>query len=210
MSTHIRKTSLPYDLYNGTPSNPTVTPTNGASGHYTYKLVGITATFAHTPASTGAAITNGPTALNATDFNTIDPTGLTNPGAAYYDIYRTAGGATQGKIGRIDNDGVATLVDDGLVADGTTAPNTNTTGIGAAYRADHFAHHTTWLHGTFVGSVQIQLSTDAGVTWQDEGSALTTAGNYADVQKLADFVRAKMTAYTSGTLTLDLRGLDRV
>ena len=208
MSVHIRKTTLPYDLYNGTPSDSTVTPTGGASGHYTYKTVAITANGGHSAASSGAAITNGPTSLDGSHFNTIDPTGLTNPGAAFYDIYRTAGGATQGKIGRIPNDGMTTLVDNGLVGDASTAPVTNTPGLGAPFPVDHFEHQTVWLDGSFSGSVKLQLSHDNAATWSDEGSAMTGA-DVRDVSKLADHMRAVMTAYTSGTITLNHRGLDR-
>jgi hypothetical protein len=208
MSTHIRKTTLPFDLYNGTPNAPTVTPTGGAAGSYSYKIVAITAGGGHSAASSAASISNGPTTLDASHFNTIDPTALSNPGAASYDVYRTAGGATQGKIGNIPNDGVTTLQDKALVANGATAPATNTTGLGAAFQVNHFAHSTIWLHGSFSGSVKFQLSTDNGATWSDEGSALTGAGT-VDVVRLADLMRAVMTAYSSGTITLDVRGLDR-
>lgn len=208
MSVHIRKTALPHDLYNADPSAPTVTPTNGNAGSYTYKLVGITANGNHTAASSGASIADGPDTLSETDYNEIDPTGISAPGVESWDVYRTVGGATQGKIGNIPNDGSTTLIDDGLGGDASTAPNTNTTGLGAPFQVNHFSHSTIWLAGTFSGSVQLQLSTDDGVTWDDEGSPLTTAGT-VDVTRLADLMRAKMTAYTSGTITLNLRGLDR-
>ncbi len=205
---HIRKTTLPCDLYNGTPSAPAITSTGGVAGHYTYKIVGITALGNHTPASSGTAITNGPTTLDGTHYNTVDPTGNTDPGAAFYDVYRTAGGVTQGKIGRIPADGATTLDDTALVADASTAPVTNTTGLGPAYQVNHFEKSSVYLAGTLTGTVQLQLSIDSGATWIDEGSALTGAG-VVDITRLADQLRAKMTAFTSGTFNLNVRGLDR-
>src|SRR5690242_5755289 len=122
---------LNIDLFAANPGAATVTPTGGASGNYTYKLVART-TNGTSAAGTAASISNGPTTLDGTHYTTIDPTGLTNPGAASYDVYRTAGGSTQGKIGNIANDGVTTLRDNGLVADGATAPASNTTGLGTS------------------------------------------------------------------------------
>lgn len=53
------------------------------------------------------------------------------------------------------------------------------------------------LTGTFVGTVQFQGSLD-GVTWVSEGAALTAPGAY-EVTKRWAYMRANVTAYTSGT-----------
>lgn len=55
-----------------------------------------------------------------------------------------------------------------------------------------------YLHGTFVGTVQWQISTD-NVNWADTGAAQTAPG-VIDVTTPANWIRADVTAYTSGTL----------
>src|SRR3972149_7191836 len=67
---------------------------------------------------TGALLRTGPT-----NYNAITWSAVTN--AVSYDIYRTTGGATQGKMG---NPTGPVLNDTGLVGGGETAPSTNTTG----------------------------------------------------------------------------------
>lgn len=58
------------------------------------------------------------------------------------------------------------------------------------------------LSGTFVATVQLEESTD-GVTWTVVGVALTAPGVVsANPTPFAMFVRANVTAYTSGAMTL--------
>lgn len=113
------------------PSAPTVTPTGGTATTQTYLLVGRTNSGSLTGAGATASTTVGPTTLSATAYNT-----LTGPipalGIAYIDVYRTVGGASQGKIGSVNLSllagGTWTFVDTGLAGDSTTAPTLNTTG----------------------------------------------------------------------------------
>jgi hypothetical protein len=74
--------------------------------------------------------TTGPSTLSASAFNTVTWgiafTGL--PSNATWDIYRTVGGSTQGRIAVGLPSTVTSIVDIGLTADGTTAPAFNTSG----------------------------------------------------------------------------------
>jgi hypothetical protein len=99
---------------------------------YSYKVVAIT-TANHTAASSAGTTTTGNATLNGTDFNRVTWTRIA--GAQTYDVYRTAGGATQGLIAT----GIVnpTLDDTGLAGDSASAPATNTTGVfkGAGYQS---------------------------------------------------------------------------
>lgn len=110
---------------------PTVTPTGGSATTQTYVLVGRTASGALTGAGAAGTTTVGPTTLSTTTYNTL--TGpLGGAGLAYIDVYRTVGGASQGKIGTVTLSTITgstfTFVDTGLAGDSTTAPTLNTTG----------------------------------------------------------------------------------
>lgn len=84
-----------------TPNAPSVDPggTTGATT-YTYKLV---ARFgaANSAASAGGTTTIGNAALSSSNYNVVTPSGSPVAGATSYDVYRTVGGATTGKIGNI-------------------------------------------------------------------------------------------------------------
>ena len=113
-----------------TPSAPTVTP-GGTPGStpYSYEVVicedGPTCAY-HTAASSAGSTSTGNATLSSTNYNLL---------TAYVDsysgqlgrcinVYRTAGGATQGLIG---NCVWKQFKDTGLTGDGTIAPSTNTT-----------------------------------------------------------------------------------
>jgi hypothetical protein len=119
-----------------TPLAPAVTPTGGAAGTYTYKTVAVSPYGGTSAASAATTIGNGPTSLDATHYNTINVNYVY--GATSIDVYRTAGGATQGKISSIPvtltNEGgnvtsLFQVVDNGLAGDSATPPVTNTTGV---------------------------------------------------------------------------------
>ncbi len=101
----------------------TVTPQGANDGAtYGYIVVPFLNDATWGTASAQALTVVGATVLNATDKNKIDWTALAN--AAYYNVYRTSGGATNGLIGTT----TATTFDDtGLVA-GVGVPAGNTTG----------------------------------------------------------------------------------
>ena len=63
-----------------------------------------------------------------------------------------------------------------------------------------------WVVGTFVGTLQVQVSPD-GTNWVNEGSALTAPGKIS-IPKAAKQVRGDCTAYTSGTIEMVVTGVD--
>lgn len=124
----------------GTAAQPTVS-TQGTTGAttYSYKIVAKTSQ-GHSPASTARTITTGNATLSGSNFNRVSWSRV--QGATFYDVYRTAGGATQGIIAAdVDpfdiNSFTYTLDDTGLAGGGESAPVTNTTGIvfPAGYKA---------------------------------------------------------------------------
>lgn len=121
-----------------TPNAPPVgnSPGGGATT-YSYKYVA-TAGAAHGAASASGSVLDGTASLDSTHFNDfqVNPPSPPIAGATAYDVYRTAGGATQGKIGTIPisagaftkNNGsgldpVTVFTDGGLVGDASTAPS---------------------------------------------------------------------------------------
>ena len=95
------------------PNRPRVTTVPaGASGatKYSYVVVARTAT-SDTPASLEGDATQGPSQLSDDGYNTVtwDPV----PGALSYDIYRTKGGDSQGKIQTVSDLGHLSMEDRG-------------------------------------------------------------------------------------------------
>lgn len=109
------------------PSVVTVTPLVPASTTYTYivvaKVNGSVAPSLATSSTTGASSLAAATP-NTLSWNPSPNNSPANSPAAVYDVYRSVGGATQGKIA--SNISATSLVDSGLVGDGTTAPAFNT------------------------------------------------------------------------------------
>ncbi len=109
------------------PSAPTVTPTctGTCATTYTYSVVALSpgGTY-HTQASTTASTSAQASTLDSSHYNTVVSSLVTNSTSC--DVYRTVGGATQGKIGNVLCG--ASLVDNGLTGDSSTAPTTNTSG----------------------------------------------------------------------------------
>jgi hypothetical protein len=123
---------------------PTVT-SNGTTGAttYTYKIVAKVG-LRPAPVSAGGSTTTGNATLSAANPSGIAFTCV--PYASSYDIYRTTGGSTQGKIGNVlqpasvvsafptslnyqSTSATASFVDTGLTADGSTAPTVGLTGL---------------------------------------------------------------------------------
>lgn len=103
-----------------TPPIVTAVPLVAASTSYGYTVV---AKVNGEVAPGSVTITTGASTLSVTASNTVNWTNVPN---AVYDVYRTTGGTTQGKIG--SNMSGLSLVDTGLAGDGTTAPPFNTSG----------------------------------------------------------------------------------
>lgn len=115
-----------------TPGAPLVAPqgTTGATT-YTYKIVARNST-GTTEASQATSTTTGNAALSVTNYNQLTWTAV--PFADSYDVYRTVGGATTGKI--VSATTSTTANDTGLAGDSSTAPTVNTSGITQAAWTD--------------------------------------------------------------------------
>jgi hypothetical protein len=114
------------------PGTPLVSPqgTTGATT-YTYRIVANNAT-GTSEAGVAGTTTTGNATLSGTNFNRV--TWIAVPYVSSYDVYRTAGGATQGII---SNDTTAVTLDDtGLAGGSETAPATNTSGVTQAFWTD--------------------------------------------------------------------------
>lgn len=125
MTSHVELVPL------GEPAAPAVL-VRGTVGEtsYSYKVVALNAR-GHSMASDATAISTGNATLSGSNYNQITPPVVT--GASGFDIYRTAGGGTQGKIGSVK--GRAPFKDTGKVGDSATAPSRNTTGLWLYYTA---------------------------------------------------------------------------
>lgn len=107
-----------------TPGAPTVTPTGAAgSTSYSYVIVAKQADGSFTAGGTVGTTALGNATLDATNYNALSWSAVTN--AASYDVYRTVGGATQGKIATGVT--VAAYSDQGGAGSGSV-PGTGTTG----------------------------------------------------------------------------------
>lgn len=93
----------------------------------TYKLVGNTPLGYHTAAGSASTTNTANATLDGTDYNLIASPALA--GVVSYDIYRTAGGPSQGKLtGSPFAVGAFPVHDTGLVGDASTPTAVNTTG----------------------------------------------------------------------------------
>jgi hypothetical protein len=116
-----------------TVGGPFVTGTSGATT-YTYVIVPKSANGADGTANRTNTTTTGNATLSATNYNALNLG--TIAGVASFDIYRTVGGATQGKIANVTssaqcgNPTTSTwcFSDTGLAGDSSTAPTTDTSG----------------------------------------------------------------------------------
>ena len=101
------------------PPDGLVVATVGTTGAttYTYRVAAVDAT-GETLACPSVSITTGNAALSGANYNTV--TWIPIYGAVSYYVYRTAGGASQGRIGTVTHS-TATLSDTGLVATASTA-----------------------------------------------------------------------------------------
>jgi hypothetical protein len=112
-----------------TPRLDNILSANPGSTTYTY-VVAAHGSTGVTPCSASLSTTTGNATLNSTNFNVVN----FRPayGAVSYDIYRTAGGATLGKIGTLlptsGQPNVQQFRDTGQAGDGSSCPVSNTTG----------------------------------------------------------------------------------
>lgn len=165
------------------PSAPTglVFGMNGALGAttYTYVFVPKSGT-SHGTASVNATITTGNATLNAGNYLVVTNNGSSPPaGATSLDVYRTAGGTTQGKIGNIPITAGAYTVgngsnappgtyifsDTGLVGDGVAVPAAS--GFSASPTFD-------FSDGGLAGDAAVAPSSPSGSTPGDALGVLDT------------------------------------
>lgn len=202
--------SLAVNQFAPNPSAPTITNvgTPGAAAR-SYAVVA-RVTYADGTTQSTAVSANGSTATgnaspNGTNFDRVTWAALAAIAGATiaYDVYRTVGGTSQGKIGTTSG---TSFDDAGLVADGSTAPSTNVTGIGAKVDTSLLEKLTFQLSngGTtpdFVATVLIEGSQD-GVEFVTLATLSNAARSGLASGQYWASVRAHMTAYASGISTL--------
>jgi len=193
-------------------ANPTltsVTPTGGSATTWTYKIVALDSSGQPTAASAAVSTAAGAATLDVTHFNTL---AWTDPaGAAQIQIYRTVAGTSPSTLGLIGTvaAGVQTFVDNGIAGDGSTASASNLTGNGAPLGVDDLDDLNVQIDGTFTATIQIQGQVDGASGWLNVGSALTGVGSVNASTVFYSKLRAKMTAYTSGTVVVIAGGHKR-
>jgi hypothetical protein len=122
------------------PTISTVTPTLGAATTWGYKVTAINASGGETPANSQTTTAAGAATLDATHFNTISWGAVS--GATAYKIYRTTAGTSPNTTGLIGTSTTTSFVDNGIFANGATAPVINTTGQLTVQGAAVFANAT--------------------------------------------------------------------
>lgn len=134
-----------------TPALPVVTVVGVAgSTTCTYKVVAKT-TNGVSAASAGGSTTTANATQTTANYNTITWDAV--PGAISYDIYRTAGGAAQGKIANVLASATLSLNDTALAGDSAAAPTLNTTGGLTTARATNYIATETGSNNAIAGAL---------------------------------------------------------
>jgi flagellar hook-associated protein 2 len=124
----LQSSLLSAPTYTATPSAPAVAVTGAGSGTQQYTIVAKNAQGGILSVSAvGSTAGAGPDTLDPTHYNTV--TWGQVSGASSYDVYRTAGGATQGLIANVLSTATLSVTDNGLAGGGQTVP----TGVGSLY-----------------------------------------------------------------------------
>ena len=144
-----------------TPTGLSVTPLTSGITTQTYKLVAVDSLGNTTAASTAATTTTAA----ATPDNFLSWTPVV--GAYEYQLYRTAGGSTQGLIATV-NGSTYSYVDNNATGNGATPPSSNTTG-------QLLVNGTTVGGSGTVTSVDLSMPSQFGVT----GNPVTSSGTLA-------------------------------
>ena len=167
--------------------------TTGATARK-YKVVCVAEDGTEAAASAEVTIADGNATLSETDHIAVSWDAV--PGCTSVKVYRTSGGETQGLIATVLA-GTTTVNDPGLVATTETPPTADTSGLGTALAIHGDTTKMVQFTGTFTATIQMQGSLD-GSSWVNEGSAATAVGGL-EITKAWNYLRTKMTAYTSGT-----------
>lgn len=156
---------------------------------YTYKLVARLADDSTTEAGAASTTAAGHATLSAANYNALSWSAVT--GAASYDVYRTVGGATQGKI--LSAAAVTALNDTGLAGGGETAPTVDGTG---RITSDALTSGRVAIIGT--GG---RIEDDAGLTYDAATDALTVSGKVTspryELDVASNFGAVFSSSYTS-------------
>jgi hypothetical protein len=192
-----------------TPSTPTVTPT-GTTGSttYTYKIVARLLDGTTTAASAAGTTTTGNASLTFSHYNSITWSAVL--GAVSYDVYRTVGGASQGKIANVGqlflNDGAA---GNGIyVGDSTTAPTVNSTGSITVTSLNGSGALSAHLSTTTAASYTI-LSTDYTVTANATSNVVAITLPLASAQS-GRILNVKKTDSSVNAVTVNRSGSDLI
>ena len=200
----LKKQAISFGGACATPATPTAAA-GGSTGStaYVYKIVAVLTDGTHSAVSAGGTASDGKATLDETNFNTVswtDP--VVGHGAVidHIDVYRTSSAgtpSTTGKIGVADA-GDETFDDTGLAGDASTAPSTNTTGVGTAVDAMHLTTMKFDISGVGSATYTGKVSYDNGTSWATHGTPLTAAGSIA-LPNAATQVRVDISSYVSGT-----------
>lgn len=168
-----------------TPAAPTIT-TSGIAGSttYTYIVTAVTE-YGETVASSSGSTATGNATLASTNKNKISWTAVT--GAMGYNVYRTVGGATTGKITSVPFEYGTYIYDTGIAADGTTAPVSTT-----AYSA----HNTTI---SSVNSSGVAILSSPAVTSRNPATFRYGTDDTAAIQLALNGGNAIITGPQTGT-----------
>lgn len=74
------------------------------------------------------------------------------------------------------------------------------TGTICSFDMTAYRHFSTAVGGTFVGTVQTQISLDGGTTWVLFGTAVTAPASVSYQNAATTLVRLQCTAFTSGAI----------
>jgi len=152
----------------------------GAAGSYSFTCTGLDPVGGETTASAAASTSVGPTTLDSS--HTINVKCANATGVVSANVYRTAGGASQGLIGNVAPNG--TLTDNGIVA-GAAAPTSNNTGnlaaancvvLGSTLSGESWCRGTGAPTGSCVNG-SLYSRTDTGALYICQSSAWAVSGN---------------------------------
>lgn len=196
-----------------TPPAPSISNVGSAGATtYTYGVSSVDASGNNTPLSATTSTTTGNASLSGSNYNVISfnnvNTGLQVIGATSFNVYRTAGGATQGLIGNVAATGntiTLSLNDTGLAASGS-APTVDATGT-VQGGIINVGKATVSTMAGFDGSRNI-VSKTAGVDYIAPGGAgLASFIQTSSVSVTNTVTETTLTGSGVGTLTIPANAL---
>jgi hypothetical protein len=90
-----------------------------------------------------------------------------------------------------------------IVSKTVAVPTSVAAGVGT--RVDDVGRMTVFISGTFAATVQLQIAhEDVAASYRDIGSAFT-AGGFVEITESRSYIRANVTAFTSGAAVASIR-----